>query len=444
MNLTTAPLTISQLTYQIKNKLESTFSHLFIQGEITNCKLNTSGHLYFDLKDEHAKIPAVMFKGKGGKLSRIPKEGDQILARGTLSVYPPQGRYQLIVDSLEFQGVGQLLLKLEELKRKLKEKGWFAQDRKKILPKFPKHIGVVTSPTGSVIRDILHILSRRYKGFHLILNPVKVQGEGASFEIAKAIDQFNRYHLVDVIIVARGGGSLEDLWPFNEEIVAKAIFQSTIPIISAVGHETDFTIADFVADSRAPTPSAAAEIVTSETQAHLQFLKKINQTIRHTLLHKLTHFRAQIQGVSRHPILINPYLIVGNLIQKLDEMTKKIHQKNLLFIKEKEQLLVARKKELQALNPKFKILFLRQHLSQFSKRLAEIEKNYLSHQKKKVETLHKHLLSLDPKNVLKRGYSILFAQKNHSVIVSSQSVSPRDKVVALLSDGEICLSVLDE
>lgn len=441
--VSTSILTVSEITYQIKNQLESKFASVIIQGEVTNCKLTTSGHIYFDLKDVGAKLPAVMFKGKTHGLSKPFKEGDQVIARGTLSVYPPQGRYQLIVESIEYKGVGELLLKLEELKKKLKEKGWFSQERKKLLPKFPKKIGVVTSPTGAVIRDILHILTRRYKGFHLILNPVKVQGVDAAFEIAKAISELNKHKLVDVIIVARGGGSLEDLWPFNEEIVASAIFQSSIPVISAVGHETDFTIADFVADVRAPTPSAAAEIVITETLNLLDFLKKMEKNLNHALLHLISKYRAALAAFSRHPILSNPYLIVGNLMQKMDEIERKIDLRMTLVFREKRQLLNSKKKILSAKNPQTQMSFIKNSLVQFKKRLDELEKNFLFIQRKKVETLRKHLFSLDPKNVLKRGYSILFAQKNNSVIVASHSVKKDEKVYALLSDGKLIMNVED-
>lgn len=437
----TTVLTVSQLTYQIKNQLESQFAHLIVQGEVTNCKPTSSGHIYFDLKDAGAKVPAVMFKGKTGSLARPLKEGDQIVAKGTLSVYAPQGRYQLIVESLEYKGIGELLLKLEELKKKLKERGWFAIERKKPIPKFPKKIGVVTSPTGAVIKDILHVLSRRYKGFHLILNPVKVQGIGAAEEIAKAINELNKHNLVDVIIVARGGGSLEDLWPFNEEIVASAIFSSAIPVISAVGHETDFTIADFVADVRAPTPSAAAEIVISEKMNHLQFLKKMEKGIGQALLHLVSKHRAALQAFARHPLLSNPYLLVGNLMQKMDEMEKKLNQRIFGLLREKGQLVASKKKVLIAQNPSAKITFLKNSLLQYKKRLDFLEKNFLMIQRKKVVTIRDHLFSLDPKNVLKRGYSILFAQKNDSVIVSTRNINLNDKICALLSDGKLTLQI---
>jgi exodeoxyribonuclease VII large subunit len=265
-------LSVSALTSAIKNQLESRFPALQVKGEISNLKEQASGHIYFTLKDAEAQIRAVIFRSNARELARPLRNGDQVIVKGELAVYPPQGYYQVVVRKLSYAGVGELLVQLHALKDKLQALGWFSKERKKPLPKFPRTIGVVTSPTGSVIQDILNILGRRFAGFHLILNPVKVQGEGAAEEIARAIDAFNRYQLADVLIVGRGGGSLEDLWAFNEEKVAAAIFASKIPVISAVGHETDFTIADFVADVRAPTPSAAAEIATQEMAQQLQFL----------------------------------------------------------------------------------------------------------------------------------------------------------------------------
>lgn len=442
MKLASTPaLTVSELTYKIKNQLEGHFPHLTIQGEISNAKLNSSGHFYFDLKDAEAKISCVMFRSKIGLSLKLPKEGDQVVLKAALSLYPPQGKYQLIVDSLEFQGVGALLLKLEELKNRLKMKGWFEKERKKALPPFPRRIGVVTSPTGSVICDIIHILSRRYKGFHLILNPVKVQGEGAASEIAQAIKQFNQHKLVDVIIVARGGGSLEDLWAFNEEVVATAIYQSSIPIISAVGHETDFTIADFVADLRAPTPSAAAEMVTSEKVAQLQFLQKMEKGTRQALLHNVTRYRTRLEGFRRHPLFKNPYLIVGNVMQKLDELTKKIDQKMKNQTQLHQQKLEGKRRLLLALKPSLKIEHVRKQLTHFSKRLNSGERALLLKKKEKIETLKLQFLSLDPKNVLKRGYSILFCQKNNSVIVSAETLSVGDEVTALLAEGKLELQI---
>ncbi len=438
---TTSTLTVTQLTAAIKNQLETRFPLVAVQGEISNCKLHSAGHLYFDLKDAESKIPAVMFRPQVLGLKRPPKEGDQVYVKGSLTVYPPHGRYQLLIRELDYAGIGELLVKLEELKKKLSEKGWFDPSRKRKLPPFPKRIGVVTSPTGAVIRDIIHVLSRRFSGFQLLLNPVRVQGAGAGAEIAQAIEQFNRYQLADILIVGRGGGSLEDLWAFNEEIVAEAIFRSHIPIVSAVGHETDVTIADFVADVRAPTPSAAAEIVLSEKIQHLQFLKKMQQNTSYALQHLLRGYRERLQGWKRHPTLASPYVLLGVPLQKLDEVKEKLENRIRHLLLHQRVLLQAKQKEANALKPTTQLSHFRNKLTQFSSRLDQSYRARMQFQKQQIRLVSQQFVALDPKNVLKRGYSILFDQKTGSIIVSSQEMAPGKEVRALLSDGEASLKV---
>jgi exodeoxyribonuclease VII large subunit len=441
--VTSTPLSVTELTNQLKNLLETRFFSLHLQGEISNFKPNSSGHLYFDLKDSGAKIGAVMFRGQATTLSRLPKEGDRVIVKGAISVYAPHGRYQIVVNSLQFAGHGELLLKLEELKKKLASLGWFEKERKKPLPKFPKAIGVVTSPTGAVIRDILNVLSRRCKGFHLILNPVPVQGNEAAPQIAAAIEEFNRLRTVDVIIVCRGGGSLEDLWPFNEEKVAAAIYASTIPIISAVGHETDFTLADFVADVRAPTPSAAAEIVSAETVAHLELLKKTRLSLHHGLFHLLKRTQERLKRFSSHPFFSTPYALTGPSLQRLDEIKKQLDMQIQHAMGQKKLLIKSKQKELLALNPKTQLGHMKFALKEFEKKLALAMKTRLEKKESDLKSLVLRLKSLDPKNVLKRGYAILFAQKGGSVIVSAQSLVAGDKVHATLSDGTVNLQVVN-
>ena len=257
---------VAELSLEIRNLLEKQFPDVWVTGEVSNFRAAGSGHLYFTLKDETAQLRAVCFRNQARYLKFKPQDGLAVIARGRLSVYEARGEYQLYVEFLEPAGLGALQLAFEQLKQKLVAEGLFDAARKKPLPVLPRAIGVVTSPTGAVIRDILRILRRRFRNMNVVLYPAKVQGEGAAQEIAEGIEYFNRRALVDVMIVARGGGSLEDLWAFNEEVVARAIAASQIPVISAVGHETDFTIADFVADLRAPTPSAAAELVVHRKQ----------------------------------------------------------------------------------------------------------------------------------------------------------------------------------
>lgn len=434
-------ITVSQLTFAIKNQLESRFNGLTVQGEISNSKLHSSGHLYFDLKDADAKISAVMFRPQSQQLKRPPKEGDQVIVKGSISVYPPHGKYQMMVRSLEYMGIGELLLKLEALKKKLQSLGWFDKEKKKKLPKFPRTIGVVTSPTGAVIRDIIHVLSRRFSGFHLILNPVRVQGAEAPFEIAKAIEMFNRYQLADVLIVGRGGGSLEDLWAFNEEIVAKAIFESKIPIVSAVGHESDVTIADFVADMRAATPSAAAEIVTAEKKQHLDFLNKAGKNIGYSLSHQLKHVRTQLTVYKRHPLFATPYALLSGPMQKIDDMRAKLDAKMHQSVLKKRYLLAGRQAQASALKPTTQLSSFRAKLGQLDKRMLDSLFYTIKMKRQRLQEVLRQLQALDPKKVLRRGYSILFAEKESSVIVSTHALSPGKKLRALLSDGEVKLTV---
>lgn len=458
-------LTVSQATNAIKSCLEATFPALWIQGEISNCKIQSSGHLYFSLKDSKAQISAVMFRGEMTKLKTAPKDGDNVIIHGDLNVYPPTGKYQIIVNDLKQIGLGELLLKLEELKRKLHKLGWFRPENKKKLPKFPKRIGVVTSPTGAVIQDILHILTRRVGGFQLLLNPVKVQGEGAAQEIAKAINLFNQYDLVDVMIVGRGGGSLEDLWAFNEEIVAEAIFNSRIPVISAVGHETDHCIADYVADVRAPTPSAAAEIVIAEKVHLLSFLSQTRQRIHQQLLHSLKSQRQQLKSLYRHPLFQSPYKLLGPSLQQLDSLKQGIDDSIAQKIAERKNTLNSYYKHLQALRPNARIAHYREILAQKRDRLNQSWKSKLNHNKNKFNTQLKQkqldqawqrvfnvkqerllqltniLSTINPKNLLSKGYSILFSEKENCVITSVSSVKKEDEISILLADGKLITKV---
>ena len=421
MTVQTQVFSVTELTLAIKKQIETRFPAVQVQGEITNFKEQASGHLYFTLKDSQSQISAVLFRGNAQSLTRLPKNGDQVIVQGEISVYAPRGNYQLIIRHLQYAGVGELLLKLHALKNKLEGLGWFDKSRKKPLPESPKTIGVVTSPTGAVIQDIINILSRRHAGFHLILNPVKVQGDGAALEIAAAIDYFNAHQLADVLIVGRGGGSLEDLWAFNEEIVAQAIFRSKIPIISAVGHETDYSISDFVADLRAPTPSAAAEIVMAATEEHLKHLSQMEKRFNQTIDHLLKTTQAKLDVIRKQPILSSPFAILGNASQRLDDLSEEMTQAIQRELATKKLKLEGLKKQLSALDPLVKINHLQQKLSQ----------------------LTAHLKAIDPKNLLTKGYSILFRENTPSVIFSSREVQPGENIRVVLKDGSIKAKVYE-
>lgn len=434
-------LSVSALTSEIKKKLESHFPAVQVKGEISNLKEQGSGHLYFTLKDQEAQISAVLFRGNAKDLSRPLKNGDQVVLRGEINVYPPRGSYQIVVRKLDYLGVGQLLMRLHELKTKLSQKGWFDPGRKKPLPKFPKTLGVVTSATGSVIQDILNVLGRRLPHFHLILNPVKVQGEGAAAEIAGAIEHFNRYQLADVLIVGRGGGSLEDLWAFNEEIVASAIYHSQIPIISAVGHETDFSMADFVADVRAPTPSAAAEIATTETAGQLHFLRQTKERLKTTLCTRVHHHRRELQNLKRHPILASPLTLIEPHLQRVDDLRSDLSLSLKRNLQEKTLQLLALKKQALMLRPSNQILNFKQKLIALYRNIDHRFIDLVRQKKQTLERLAAHLKGIDPKNLLTKGYCILFQEKSGSVILSSSELEPEDKVRLQFHDGKVLLTV---
>lgn len=434
-------LTVSQLTTSIKNVLESNFRTCLLQGEITNFKAQSSGHLYFSLKDDFAQISAVMFRGNTLGINPLPKSGDQVIVKGELSLYEPRGTYQIIVRELHYVGTGALLMKLEQMKAKLQARGWFDSARKKLLPKFPKRIGVVTSPTGAVIQDILNVLTRRHAGFQLVLNPVKVQGEGAAQEIAQAIYQMNEHHLCDVLIVGRGGGSIEDLWAFNEEIVAKAIFDSKIPVISAVGHESDTALSDFVADVRAPTPSAAAEIVIAEKGAQIEFLIKSKRSLSQALYHIVRKDRERFQGIIRHPVFTSTFPLLGRSSLKLDELQRNMESCLDKKLNQLKSLLIEKRHKLSSLRPEEKIARTKQRIQFLNKQVDQVLQHALHMRSERLKAVTSKLVALDPKNLLRKGYSILFSEKDASLIISSKQIKNNDRLRAVLADGEISLTV---
>jgi len=432
---------VAELTVAIKKQLESAYPSVCVKGEISNFKLQSSGHLYFTLKDERAQISCALFKGDAQGLKRLPKEGDKVLAQGEVSVYPPRGNYQLIVRSLQFEGIGELLMKFQELKERLQKRGWFDSAHKKPLPPFPKTIGVVTSPTGAVIQDIVHVLTRRFSGFHLLLNPVKVQGEGAAQEIARAIDEMNRYALADLLIVGRGGGSLEDLFAFNEEIVAEAIFHSKIPVISAVGHETDVTLADYVADVRAPTPSAAAEIALFAKSEQLNRLRAAKQSIRQLLSALLEKCRLRLHGLLVHPSFSSPFSLVTPYAQILDDVTASLDAAIRTRLLQAKMSLLAAKREAAGRNPRQNVKEWKERFYRISQQIFHRIQESVVQRKERLAAHIRHLHAVDPRTLLTRGYSLLFTEKRDSVIVSASQVKKGESLFILMHDGEICSNV---
>lgn len=436
-------LTVSQLSQAIKMCLEGTFPILWLQGEISNFKQHSSGHLYFSLKDANAQISAVMWRQEATQLKSVPKDGMQVLVRGAINVYPTRGNYQIVIYEMKPVGLGELLLKLEELKQKIHRLGWFKKEHKKSLPRMPQRIGIITSPTGAAIQDILNILTRRSGGLQIILNPVQVQGEGASQEIAQAIRFFNLHNLVDVMIVGRGGGSIEDLWSFNEEIVAEAIFQSHIPIISAVGHETDHCIADYVADVRAPTPSAAAEIVIADKLEQLNHLDQIKRRLHQSISHKMTHCWQHLNSMRKQTVFSSPYYLLGPWIQRLDDDRQKLDQIMNQDLRKRRMLIDACYKRTQALRPTTQIGHLKEKLGYWNRTIYHQMERILKVKKDRLERTETALQMINPQNLLLKGYSILFSEKDGSVITSVQNISKDQDLRIHLSDGKLLVKVKD-
>ncbi|MDR1057764.1 MAG: exodeoxyribonuclease VII large subunit [Coxiellaceae bacterium] len=384
-------LKVSELNFLTKKVLEANFSHIQVEGEISNFVTPSSGHIYFSLKDETAQIRSVMFRQNKFALKFKPQNGDHVIVTAQASLYEVRGDYQLIVDKMELAGEGILHTKFLQLKNRLAAEGLFATKYKKALPKLPQRIGVVTSPTGAVIRDILNVLGRRFPNVNVVIYPVQVQGESAAEQIAVTLEKANKRKECEILILARGGGSLEDLWPFNEEIVARAIFASNIPIVSAIGHETDFTIADFVADLRAPTPSAAAELAVPNIAEWLGTLENFKHRLIGLIKYELHRFSSLLANLKNR--LRNPHYYLAEKMQRLDEIERRLH-------------IVTR----------HRLVYIKEHLARVGVALDAVS----------------------PLATLTRGYAII--NKDHKIVRTICEVTLGDQVRAQLQDGELkCL-----
>lgn len=390
--------TVTELTRSIKSLLTAEFFSIWVQGEISNFKIATSGHMYFSLKDETAVIKAVLFKGYQGSVRFNIEDGLKVVVHGNIDLFEKRGEYQIIVDTIEPIGKGALQLAFEQLKEKLKKEGLFDAAHKKPIPQFPETIGVITSATGAALRDILNVTQRRYRGIHIIIYPTLVQGEEAAESIVSAIEKANERKEVDVIILGRGGGSIEDLWPFNEEIVARAIFKSEIPIISAVGHEIDYTISDFVADLRAPTPSAAAELVVKNKEELVKWF-------------------------------IETYL---RLIRAMDSIIQRKREKASYY--SMEQLIRLME---SILNQKAMIL------DDLSKNLINATTILIGKYKRRFETLVGTLNALSPLNTLSRGFAIVKKLPEQKPVFSVSQLTVNDRVSTHLKDGSFNSTVTE-
>jgi len=432
---------ISQITALIRNNLEASFQDLWLEGEISNLKTPSSGHIYFVLKDSTSQIRAVSFRFKNRFFTFQPQDGMKVLVRGRISVYEARGEYQILVDQIEPRGTGALQIAFEQLKAKLLAQGLFAPETKKPVPPYPQTIGIVTSPTGAAIHDMLKVIHRRFANVSIIINPVRVQGEEAPAEIACAINEFNQLPHIDVLIVGRGGGSIEDLWAFNEEIVARAIFQSQLPVISAVGHEIDFTIADFVADLRAPTPSAAAELVVKDKQNLHDHILGTQKKLCQILQHKMELLSHQVKKYSQSRVLLHPERFIQGYQQSVDNLELRLQQAALYKAtraKENTQHLID---TLYRLTPLALIHNYQQKIINTREKFYQQEQGHLKDQKAKLIMLAGKLDTLSPLAVLKRGYSICRKSPHLQIITDAKSLGPRDLINIKLFHGEIIAEV---
>lgn len=438
MTATRNILSVTLLNEQVRDLLEGSFPNLWVEGEISNLSQPSSGHLYFTLKDAGAQIRAAMFRGNNRLLRFAPRNGQQVLVKARLSLYAPRGDYQLIVEQMEEAGLGALRRAFDALRLRLQQEGLFDSERKRPLPPRPRHLAVITSPTGAAIRDILSVLGRRFPGLPVTVLPVPVQGAEAAPAIVRALALANAQPDVDVILLARGGGSLEDLWAFNEEIVARAIAASRLPVVTGVGHETDFTIADFAADVRAPTPSAAAELLSPDGEelqrAFSAFEALLARALRNRLAREgqvLAHLRARL----RHP-----GQRLRDLAQRLDELEARLARASSQGLRARQAQVTALAARLRGQQPGARLPALRQQLLQLDARLQQALRGQLQARATRLAHLADRAQLASPLAIVARGYAIL-ARDDGMVVRSVRDVAPGMALRARIGDGEIEASV---
>ncbi|WP_331347110.1 exodeoxyribonuclease VII large subunit [Cellvibrio sp. UBA7661] len=426
-------LSVSQLNRQARQLLETHLPLLWVEGELSNVSIPSSGHWYFTLKDEQAQVRCCMFRNRNMLVRFKPQQGQHVLIRARVSLYEGRGDYQIIAEHMEEAGSGALQRAFDELKHRLSSEGLFNEAHKKPLPKIPKHIAVITSPTGAAIRDVLSVLDRRFAGIPVSVIPVAVQGKESAPQIVNAIELANRANLFDVILLTRGGGSMEDLWSFNEEIVARAIFNSSLPIVSAVGHEVDFTIADFVADLRAPTPSAAAEILVPDSEEWLDKFIGFEVLLEEAMLRKLAHLQKHLQHLRLR--LRHPRERLEQQAQRLDnlELRLKNHIKHLLD-RHQHQLAQLRLR-MQVHHPHVQLTQLRDRLHAARTQLFKTQFAYIDNQKQRLTTAARMLNTLSPLNTLERGFALASDAQSGRIITHQQQVQSGQRIHIRVAGG---------
>lgn len=433
--------TVSEITAAVRGVLEDVFDAVWIEGEISNLRVPASGHNYFVLKDDKAQVRCVMFRNYRSGLKFDPADGDQVLLFGRVSVYEVRGEYQVIVETMEPRGLGALQKAFEQLKEKLDKEGLFKQEAKKSIPEFPWKVGIITSETGAAAPDILNIMQRRNPKVSVLLHPVKVQGDGAAEEIAQAIETMNRRKDVDVLIVGRGGGSIEDLWAFNEEIVARAIYKSRIPVISAVGHEIDFTIADFVADLRAPTPSAAAELAVPVLKDTTRQIIDLVQRLIGSQVEMIGDYKRQLKSLIDRRFFREPGQILEVPAQRLDDLTQRLFRGLDQWVMVQRQKLRAEIQRLFLASPQKEIINLEEKRQRLHHMLMLEMKSLLNLEKKRFEGVINNLNALSPLAILDRGYSITTSSQTGRAVKSSGEVNEGDQVQVRLAKGKLDCTV---
>ena len=432
-------LSVHQLTKAAKDLLETYLPALWVEGEISNLSVPSSGHWYFTLKDDRAQVRCAMFRNRNIRVRFKPQNGDKVLMRAQVSLYEARGDFQLIAEHIEPAGLGDLQRKFEILKARLGAEGLFDAEHKQALPRWPKRVGVITSPSGAAVRDIIHVLRRRFPALDVLVIPVAVQGKGSEREIAAAIRQANTHPLCDVLIVGRGGGSIEDLWAFNEEVVARAVFQSDIPIVSAVGHEVDFTICDFVADVRAPTPSVAAELVSQNRQeldkSLVMFHNRLQKSWAQQLADKtlqIKHLRARLQ---------HPRQRLQSIAQQFDQQELRLRQA-LKVLLQTQQVAVNDLNRRMLKNSPTQIIAGKANAAQdLSLRLIQSQRQLLNRKQESLGRMAHLLHNVSPLKTLERGYAIVLDEDGRNVTDSSE-VQPGAEITARLNKGQLKCQVI--
>jgi exodeoxyribonuclease VII large subunit len=433
--------TVSELNREVRMLLEGSFALIWLEGEVSNLSRPASGHLYFSLKDAQAQIRCALFRNRSRLISTDLANGQQVLVRARLSLYEPRGDYQLIVEHLEDAGEGMLRRAFEALRQRLSAEGLFAVERKRAIPVFPARVGVITSPSGAAVRDVLSVLARRFPGLPVLIYPVPVQGAGAGAQIAGAIGLAAQRQDCDVLLLVRGGGSLEDLWSFNEEVVVRAIADCNIPLVCGVGHETDVTIADFVADVRAPTPSAAAELIRPDRYEWQRKFQLLEQRLSYAARRRLQNYRQTLDWLLQNLLRQQPGQRLRQQHQQLAELERRLRRSMLLQLERERNDLVRLTSRLAAVNPLPRIRQLQQQRRALAERLALSMRYQLERQRRQLASLSRSLHDLSPLQTLGRGYAIVREAGSGRVVRTTDQVQAGDNVEALLARGRLICRV---